>query len=229
MKVCIDAGHGGSASGAVNGNALEKENTLLIAKEVKAAFEKRGVAVVMTRTEDVYLTMDQRCQIERASGAACCISLHMDSAGPTASGMTAWLHSKAPERYTVWAKGVLAALKAVGYTSNRAQEVNRGYRGNTTADYAWNAGTKSPSMLLELGFISNAKNLSEFEKNHAAYAEAIAKATCEWLGVEEPEADGGDRENRRLLGIIDSLKELLKELEAFAAEKSEGGTAHDGV
>lgn len=205
MRVCIDAGHGGSASGAVNGKVMEKDKTLLIAQEVKKAFLALGIDVTMTRETDKYLTIDQRCQIERASGAACCISLHMDAAGSSASGMTAWLHSKAPASYKVWAKNVLAGLKQVGYTSNRAQEVNLGYRGDTTKNYGWNAGTKSPSMLLELGFITNDKNLAEFDRNYKAYAKAIARATCEWLGVDEPDADEADT----LRAEIASLKEQL--------------------
>lgn len=208
MRVCIDAGHGGSASGAVNGKVMEKDKTLLIAKEVKKAFQALGIDVTMTRETDKYLTIDQRCQIEKASEAVCCISLHMDAAGPSASGMTAWLHSKAPASYKVWAKNVLAGLKQAGYTSNRAQEVNLGYRGDTTKNYGWNAGTKSPSMLLELGFITNDKNLAEFDRNYKAYAKAIAEQTAKWLDMEDTVA--ADTE-------IDALKSQLSAEQAARA------------
>ena len=208
MRVCIDAGHGGSASGAVNGKVMEKDKTLLIALEVQKAFLALGIDVTMTRETDKYLTIDQRCQIEKASGAACCISLHMDAAGPSASGMTAWLHSKAPASYKVWAKNVLSAMKQVGYTSNRAQEVNLGYRGDTTKNYGWNAGTKSPSMLLELGFITNDKNLDEFDRNYKDYAKAIAEQTAKWLDMEDTVA--ADTE-------IDALKSQLSAEQAARA------------
>lgn len=208
MRVCIDAGHGGSASGAVNGKVMEKDKTLLIAKEVKKAFQALGIDVTMTRETDKYLTIDQRCQIEKASGSACCISLHMDAAGSSASGMTAWLHSKAPASYKVWAQNVLTGLKQVGYTSNRAQEVNLGYRGDTTKNYGWNAGTKSPSMLLELGFITNDKNLAEFDRNYKAYAKAIAEQTAKWLDMEDTVA--ADTE-------IDALKSQLSAEQAARA------------
>lgn len=52
MRVCIDAGHGGSASGAVNGKVMEKDKTLLIAQEVQKAFLALGVDVTMTRETD---------------------------------------------------------------------------------------------------------------------------------------------------------------------------------
>ena len=208
MRVCIDAGHGGSASGAVNGKVMEKDKTLLIAQEVKKAFLALGVDVTMTRETDKYLTIDQRCQIEKASGSACCISLHMDAAGPSASGITAWLHSKAPASYKVWAKNVLAGLKQVGYTSNRSQEVNLGYRGDTTKNYGWNAGTKSPSMLLELGFITNDKNLADFDRNYKDYAKAIAEQTAKWLDMEDTVA--ADTE-------IDALKSQLSAEQAARA------------
>lgn len=132
----------------------------------------------------------------------------MDAAGSSASGMTAWLHSKAPASYKVWAQNVLTGLKQVGYTSNRAQEVNLGYRGDTTKNYGWNAGTKSPSMLLELGFITNDKNLAEFDRNYKAYAKAIAEQTAKWLDMEDTVA--ADTE-------IDALKSQLSAEQAARA------------
>ncbi|MEG1870057.1 MAG: N-acetylmuramoyl-L-alanine amidase, partial [Oscillospiraceae bacterium] len=127
--------------------------------------------------------------MEVVSNAACCISCHMDAGKATASGMTIWLHSNAPKRYVDWSQDVLDELKRVGFTSNRSTEINKGYRGDPNTNYAWNRQTRSPSMLLELGFITNAANLKEFDENYKDYAQAVVNATCRFIGVQRTNAE----------------------------------------
>ena len=55
-KVAVDAGHGGSDSGAVFGNRKEKDDTLRLANAVGKELEKRGVDVYYIRTTDEYET-----------------------------------------------------------------------------------------------------------------------------------------------------------------------------
>jgi len=81
--VLIDPGHGGRDPGAagVSGEAAEKQLTLAMAQELADLLERRGrVRVALTRTDDIYLTLDQRAAIARRIGASLFVSLHMDSA-----------------------------------------------------------------------------------------------------------------------------------------------------
>ena len=81
--VLIDAGHGGRDPGAagVSGEVAEKQLTLAMAQELADLLERRGrVRVALTRTDDIYLTLDQRAAIARRIGASLFVSLHMDSA-----------------------------------------------------------------------------------------------------------------------------------------------------
>ncbi|MEG1870324.1 MAG: N-acetylmuramoyl-L-alanine amidase, partial [Oscillospiraceae bacterium] len=151
-KVVIDAGHGGLDSGAVNNLICEKDKVLLFAIELARIFKVIGILPILTRTEDKAITLNARIAQEIVSDADCCISCHMDAGPPNACGMTIWLHSNAPQHYIGWAQDVLDELKKIGFTSNRSLEINKGYRGDDKTDYAWNRGTRSPSMLLELGF-----------------------------------------------------------------------------
>lgn len=90
--VLIDAGHGGRDPGAagVSGLVTEKQLTLAMANELADLLEKRGrVRVALSRSDDSYLTLDQRAAVARRIGASLYLSLHMDSApNPMARGAT---------------------------------------------------------------------------------------------------------------------------------------------
>jgi N-acetylmuramoyl-L-alanine amidase len=88
--VVIDAGHGGSDPGAisVSGQVSEKQLSLELARELRDRLVERGrVRVAMTRDDDHYLSLEQRAEVARRTGASLFISLHMDSApNPLARG-----------------------------------------------------------------------------------------------------------------------------------------------
>jgi N-acetylmuramoyl-L-alanine amidase len=90
--VVIDAGHGGADPGAtsVSGQIHEKDLTLALAQELRDALVERGrVRVAMTRSDDRYLTLDQRAAVAERLHASSFVSLHMDSApNPLARGAT---------------------------------------------------------------------------------------------------------------------------------------------
>lgn len=88
--VVIDPGHGGSDPGAisVSGEVSEKQLTLELARELRDRLVERGrVRVAMTRNDDRYLSLEQRAEVARRTGASLFISLHIDSApNPLARG-----------------------------------------------------------------------------------------------------------------------------------------------
>ena len=78
--IVLDPGHGGKDSGAVGAASFEKNVTLAEALAVKARLERTGrYQVVMTRTSDVFIPLEQRVQIARQAGADLFLSLHADS------------------------------------------------------------------------------------------------------------------------------------------------------
>ena len=94
--IVIDAGHGGSDGGTVNGKYTEASIVLDYAIELKDKFEELGLKVKLTRdgTEDSTVPMaytmydeDGRVNIAGDSKAKLCISLHLNSYdGTLASG-----------------------------------------------------------------------------------------------------------------------------------------------
>lgn len=88
--VVIDAGHGGTDPGAVSvsGQVSEKQLTMALADELRDLLIERGrVRVAMTRSEDRYLSLEDRAAVARRLNAGLFVSLHMDSArNPLARG-----------------------------------------------------------------------------------------------------------------------------------------------
>ncbi len=187
-KVFIDPGHGGADGGAVaKDGTKEKDRVLEFSLILGKEFEKQDIMAYYSREKDERIYLSQRCEKERSLGADLCISCHMDAAASSASGATALLHSKAPQSYIVWAEDMIEAIEQVGMTSNRANKVQKGYMGSQNQDYYFNANTNSPSMILELGFITNPINLAEHIEKAELYAKAVVKASCKFLGVEYKE------------------------------------------
>ena len=79
--VVIDPGHGGLDIGtAASGGYMEKAIVLEFARTLQERLEKKGkYRVVMTRTDDSFVSLSERVRIARAERAALFISIHADS------------------------------------------------------------------------------------------------------------------------------------------------------
>ncbi len=104
--IVIDAGHGGKDPGALGESAQEKDLTLAAAKALKRRLERDGrYEVVLTRSRDVFVPLEERVQIARRADADLFISLHADSGGDsTIRGATV---------YTLSDKGTARAARNV--------------------------------------------------------------------------------------------------------------------
>src|SRR4030095_10368439 len=58
--VVLDPGHGGEDSGAMCGEVMEKDLTLDVARRVDRLLDSEGVATLMTRLEDSYVSLADR-------------------------------------------------------------------------------------------------------------------------------------------------------------------------
>jgi N-acetylmuramoyl-L-alanine amidase len=79
--VVLDPGHGGIDSGSrARTGPMEKDIVLDFAKRLRGRLEKTGkYRIVMTRTDDTYVPLDERVRIARKAGAALFVSIHADS------------------------------------------------------------------------------------------------------------------------------------------------------
>ncbi len=78
--IVIDPGHGGIDSGAVGAALHEKDVVLAVGRRLYDQLSKSGrYDVRLTRSSDVFLTLDRRIAISQKAGASLFISLHADS------------------------------------------------------------------------------------------------------------------------------------------------------
>lgn len=86
--VVIDPGHGGIDPGAIGANNVnEKTIVLAVALQLKEALLKTGLyEVKMTRSDDVFVSLDNRLKFSRKSTADLFISLHADSIEEKSAG-----------------------------------------------------------------------------------------------------------------------------------------------
>lgn len=178
MIICIDAGHGGRDSGAVNGSRYEKNDTLKLANLVKAALNKKGVKVIMTRTDDSYVSLKERSDFANNGKADYFISLHRNAfTDITANGLENWIYEATNSKTEAYAKAVFDEVLKIGGFASRGVK-----RGN----FHVTRETKMPACLLELGFISNLQDNLVFDRNLTKNAEAIAGAIASYAGIKEP-------------------------------------------
>ncbi|MDQ3929091.1 MAG: N-acetylmuramoyl-L-alanine amidase, partial [Chloroflexota bacterium] len=104
--VCVDAGHGGTDSGASYYGLREKDLTLDIAYKLKGLLESSSFSVVMTRKADESLGNTDRANICNAGGAGVVLSVHLNaSSNPSVDYFKAFYGKQNKDRaftQTIW-------------------------------------------------------------------------------------------------------------------------------
>jgi len=78
----LDAGHGGSATGAMSPSGMkEKELNLAMVYMLKDEIESRGGKVILSRTEDTDMSMQERKDIFKNAGVDMVLSIHCNAGG----------------------------------------------------------------------------------------------------------------------------------------------------
>jgi len=78
--VVIDPGHGGIDNGTQSSGTAEKDLVLAFGLALRDALEKSGkYRVVMTRTDDTFIPLNDRVKVARSQAAALFVSIHADA------------------------------------------------------------------------------------------------------------------------------------------------------
>lgn len=168
----------------------EKEDTLLLTLAIQEALEERGVTVLMTRTDDSATTVQDRAALANETDAECFISIHRNyMIGDTKTcGIEALLVNEGT-RSEIPGKEKDADLLQFIF-DELAKEKTNGINGSKREpvgvdDYAVLWRTKMPSIILEMGYLSNASDNELFRSNIDEYARAIADGIVQWLRTQE--------------------------------------------
>lgn len=113
ILVVVDAAHGGAERGAALTEALEEKTvTLGFARLLRHELERQGFSVLLLRTGDETLTLDQRAGSANSARAGIYISLHAASEGSGARVYTAMLPVAGQDRgpFHAWNAAQTTAL-----------------------------------------------------------------------------------------------------------------------
>jgi N-acetylmuramoyl-L-alanine amidase len=143
--VVVDAGHGGRDSGAYRRyGPPEKIVTLDVATRLSQKLRESQFNVVMTRTNDVFIPLDTRVDIENSTPNSVFVSIHFnDSRQRGVKGFETYYRSPYAAELAQNIHNRLCSIKGA---------VNRGVH---TADYRVVRKAIYPAVLVECGYLSN--------------------------------------------------------------------------
>ncbi len=177
--IVLDAGHGGGDPGAVNGSLYEKTIVLDVTKRVEAYLRsKYDYQVRLTRSTDVYLTLDQRVQTAKTLRGNLFVSLHTNAATTQyAKGVETFYSSYSAHSSK---SRVLATNIQSNLMGKMSGMTNRGVK---TANYYVIRYNTMPSALVELGFISSPQDVTHLRSNASRQrmAEGVAEGIAQYV------------------------------------------------
>ncbi|MBU8684203.1 N-acetylmuramoyl-L-alanine amidase [Bacillus haynesii] len=167
--VYVDAGHGGEDSGAVGNGLLEKDVNLEVAKLVDEKLKEDGADTVASRTDDTFLTLEDRVAKASRNASDLLISIHANSAVPEASGTETYFDS------------TYQAADSERLASNIQERLPDALgtrdRGVKESGFYVIKHSQMPSVLVELGFITNQTDADKLESPE--YQEKAAGAIAD--------------------------------------------------
>ncbi len=171
-RIILDPGHGGKDPGAIGNSLQEKDVILEIAKLVEFTLRAKGYDVLMTRTDDTFVTLEDRVKMANTWEGDLFVSIHANG----------YYDSSAKGIETFYSAGSSDARDLADLVQEHViSETNNLSRGVFKADYYVLRHTDMPAILVETGFISNKKD-AELLKSEE-YREQVAKGIV--TGIEK--------------------------------------------
>ncbi|MHB8184022.1 MAG: N-acetylmuramoyl-L-alanine amidase family protein [Candidatus Desulforudaceae bacterium] len=190
--IVVDAGHGGKDSGARSDDIWEKDVTLEIAEKLANLFRQAGAQVVLTRDGDFRLGTRQRQdlilrgELANEHEADAVISIHTNSYPANRRQRGAQTFSQVGEEQSKKLSEAIQAeiIRLLGNTDRTPRQ----------ADYRLARTAEMPVVIVEVGFLSNPKELkllldSGYQEKMAyavysgvvKYFAELAMPTTEWV------------------------------------------------
>ena len=169
--VVVDAGHGGKDNGAYRKfGGAEKIATLDVARRLSRKLRESDLKIVMTRSSDVFIPLEERVAIENQQKNSVFVSIHFnDSRRRGIRGFETYYHS---------ANSIELANRIQAKLTSIPRSANRGVH---HANFRVLRLAKYPAVLVECGFLSNPREGGEARDSdyRDELAERIADAILE--------------------------------------------------
>ena len=163
--VVIDPGHGGQDPGAVAFGLKEKDLNLRISLELMHRLRDEKIPALLTREDDSFLSLSQRCEAADNSKAARFLSVHCNgSENQSAAGIEVF-HAPDSE----------AGIKFAHSLHQELSQLGRVDRGVKPAGYYVLKQTRMPACLVECGFITNREESVWMKEHIVEIARALAQ------------------------------------------------------
>lgn len=178
--IVVDAGHGGKDPGASSNKLTESTVTLNVAKRVEAKLKKAGAKVLMTRSNNSYLTLEQRTDFAKKNYAETFVSIHVNAAGSSAAKGTEVYYDSSTNPNASESKQL--ANKIHNSILKGADMADRGVRDQR---FYVVRNNNVAAVLVELGFITNSADFKKLSSDQYAeiYAEAIYQGLVQYYSI----------------------------------------------
>ena len=181
-RVVVDAGHGGSDPGAVNGNIKEKDFNLQAANYIYERLNELGVPVAITRIDDEDIGRSERLRrMVNSFGNdkdVIILSNHINAGGGEGAEVVYSLRND-----DTLSKMILDEIGNAGQIERKVYQ--RRLPENPSKDYYYimRETPNTEAVLIEYGFIDNPRDLYKLQNNLYDYAEGVVKAVTNYIGV----------------------------------------------
>jgi N-acetylmuramoyl-L-alanine amidase len=181
IRIVVDSGHGGNDSGAVgtaNGVTYqEKVVNMQMSNLLRQELQNRGAIVTMTRTTDVNPTLDDRQVIINQTAPALSVSIHHDA---SASGRVG---ARGASIYWYHPQSQNLASFLLGYYSRAGQRPILNNNGVIEKSFALARPSGAPAVLLEMGFMTDAAEITELAQpaTQQRLAKVLANGIQQWI------------------------------------------------
>lgn len=183
--VVIDPGHGGNDEGTAWYHVKEKDVALAVALRLGAILREKGVKCVLTRSADIYVSLDDRTDMANRQPHSLLVSIHFNGHPATdSSGFATYHFPQSPSGKAI-AETVQESLGLMLGSRNR---------GIGSQNFATLVKTMCAAVLVECGFLSNKAEAMRFAspEGQQQLAEALALGIMRSKSVstdEPPECD----------------------------------------
>lgn len=174
MKIFIDAGHGGTDSGAIGNGLYEKNINLAVAKRVQYHLKRHSQTVFMSMTTDTTMSLSQRSSIANNNNVDVSVSIHCNAFNSTAKGVETYTYGKGANEIK------LANCVHDCILADKLYILNRGIK---QADFHMVKEPKMAAILIEMAFIDNVDDSKLLRDKQEQFAIAICKGILKYFNI----------------------------------------------